>query len=99
MPLFLTERTLPGITLAQLSTVLQAIVRVSEQSPQWGQPVRYLHSTFIPSESRCLCVFEAASAARVRDVNEAAQVPFARIVEMVQLRHGEHASPEADAGM
>jgi len=45
-----------------------------------GQTIQYLHSVFIPGEQRCLCLFEADDEALVAAVNEAAGLPFTRIV-------------------
>jgi hypothetical protein len=50
-----------------------------------GRPIRYVRSTFTPGESRCRCLFEAASADLVREVNEAAQVPYSRIILALEL--------------
>jgi len=50
-----------------------------------GKPVRYIRSVFLPQQARCLCLFEAPDAERVRNVNEAAQLPFTTVVEAVDL--------------
>jgi Protein of unknown function (DUF4242) len=47
--------------------------------------VTYLGSTYVPSDESCFCRFEAANAEQVRDVNEVAGVPFARIVAATEL--------------
>jgi hypothetical protein len=60
-------------------------MRTSEQFTAAGKPVHYLRSLFLPDEARCLCLFEAASAKVVQQVNELAQVPFTRIVEALDL--------------
>jgi len=36
-------------------------------------------STFLPGQSRCICIFESTSRELVRQVNETAQIPFTRI--------------------
>jgi hypothetical protein len=50
-----------------------------------GKPVRYLRSTFTPGESRCRCLFEAPNSELVQAVNEAAQIPYNRIMLAVDL--------------
>lgn len=50
-----------------------------------GKNVRYIRTTFVPGEAHCMCLFEAESADLVREVNEAAQIPFTRIVEALDL--------------
>ena len=50
-----------------------------------GKPVRYIRSMFVPGEAHCMCLFEAPSPDLVREVNEAAQIPFTRVSEAVDL--------------
>ena len=64
---------------------MTAAIASSQKSTTAGNPVRYVRSTFVPGEARCMCLFEAGSAAAVRDVNEAAGLPFTRIVEALDL--------------
>jgi uncharacterized protein DUF4242 len=85
MTLYVAERTLPGITLEGLAVAQRAMIEMSEKFTAQGRRVRYLRSVFVPSESHCFSLFEAESAALVRDVNEAAQVPFTRIIEAMDL--------------
>ena len=47
--------------------------------------MRYLRSVFIPGEARCLCLFEADDEAAVAALNEAARLPFTRIVAALDL--------------
>lgn len=81
----MTERLLPGITLEELGAAQQAVVQTTVKLTNTGMPVRYLGTTFIPAESRCMCFFEAESADTVRVANELAKVPFTRIVEALEL--------------
>ena len=50
-----------------------------------GEYVRYIRSTYLPDESRCMCWFEAPSAEAVAEVNEVAKVPFDRILEAIEF--------------
>lgn len=84
MPQYMVERHLPGITPEQLTAAAGRAKSVTAQLTQQGKPVRYLRSTFLPSEEKCFCLFEGPSAERVREANELAQLPLQRIVE-VQL--------------
>jgi hypothetical protein len=45
-----------------------------------GSRIRYVQCIVVPEESRCLCLFEAAGADLVRNVNDVAQFPLARVV-------------------
>lgn len=85
MAVFMVERELPGITLPQLAAAQQAAIATSTQFTDAGKSVRYIRSTWVPGDARVMCLFEADSPERVREVNEAAQIPFARIVEARDL--------------
>ena len=85
MAVYMVERDLPGITLEQLAGAQKAAIDTSRRLTEDGRPVRYIRSTYVPGEARCMCLFEAPNAQRVREVNEEAQIPFTRIVEALDL--------------
>ena len=85
MAVYMVDRDLPGITLDQLGAAQQAAIDTSEQFTSDGKPVRYIRSTYLPDESKVMCLFEAASADLVKQVNEAASIPFTRIVGAMDL--------------
>ena len=85
MGVYLVDRDLPGITREGLAAVQRAEISASEQLTAVGQPARYLRSVFIVGEARCLCLFEAEDEAAVAALNEAARLPFTRIVEALDL--------------
>jgi uncharacterized protein DUF4242 len=85
MAVYMVERDLPGITLEQLGGAQKAAIETSQRFSDEGKPVRYIRTTYVPGEAKCMCLFEAPSAQRVKDVNEAAQIPFSRIVEALDL--------------
>ncbi len=85
MGFYIADCDLPGITLEQLAAVQKAAIETSQRFTAQGKPVRYIRSTFVPSESHCMCLFEAPNAKLVQEVNEAAQIPFTRIVEALDL--------------
>ena len=85
MPVFMVDRDLPGITNDQLAAAQKAVIETSQQFRASGKNVRYIRSTFLPGESRCMCLFEAPEAGLVKEVNEAANIPFTRIVEAADL--------------
>ncbi len=82
MPQYMVERHLPGITPQQLSAAAARAKSVSSEMTKQGKPVRYLRSTFLPSEEKAFCLFEAASPEQVKEANEIAQIPLQRIVEV-----------------
>ena len=78
MPTYLVERYLPGRDRAWLEAALARL-------PKNTRGVAYLGSLYVPSDESCFCRFEAADAESVRDANEHARVPFARIVAATEL--------------
>lgn len=85
MPVYLVERDLPGITMEQLAAAQQAAIETSTQLTTEGKPVRYIRSTFVPGESRCMCLFEAATPELAQHVNDRARIPYTRILNAVDL--------------
>ena len=69
----------------QLAAAQKAAIETSEKFTANGKVVRYIRTTFVPGEAHCMCLFEADNANLVRAVNEAAQIPFTRIVETLDL--------------
>lgn len=63
----------------------RAAIEMSARFTAEGKPVTYIRSTFVPSESRVMSLFEASQATLVRDGSEMAHIPFTRIVEAVDL--------------
>ena len=85
MPVYLVERSLPGITMRQLAAIERAAIESSERFTREGTSVRYLRSVFLPADSRCLCLFEASDERHIREVNDAAQLPYTRIVNAYEV--------------
>ncbi len=85
MAIYLVDSVIPGVTIGQLTTVLQAVVETCQRFTARGEHVRYIRSTYIPVESRCLCLLEAPNAATVEEVNEVAKLPYTWIVEAIDL--------------
>jgi hypothetical protein len=85
MAVFMVERELKGITMDQLGAAQKAAIQTGKDMTAKGKPVRYLRSTFVPGEARCMCLFEAPSSQNVKELNETAKIPFSRIVEVMDL--------------
>jgi hypothetical protein len=90
MPNYLVERYLPGRDLAWLESALAGLRRQ-------GARAVHLGSTYVPADDSCLCRFEAETADDVRDANEIAGVPFARIVAAEEIGIG-HPVPTEKGG-
>ncbi len=85
MAVYMVDRHLPGITAEQLAGAQKAAIETSQKFTQQGKKVRYIRSMFVPAEAHCMCLFESASPQLVKEVNEAAKLPFTRIVEAEDL--------------
>ena len=85
MPVYMVKRNLPGIQMDQLAAAQKAAIKTSSEFTASGKPVRYIRTTFVPGEAHCMCLFEAANPEIVKQVNEAAQIPFTRVVEALDL--------------
>jgi muconolactone delta-isomerase len=85
MAVYMVERDLKGITMDQLAAAQKRAIETSKELTSQGKNVRYIRSTFVPGEARCMCLFEAPNQQNVKDVNEKAQIPFSRIVEALDL--------------
>ncbi len=85
MPVYMAERDLKGITMEQLAAAQKSAIETGKQLTAAGKSVRYIRSTFVPGEARCMCLFEATGPELVKELNEKAKIPFTRIVEAVDL--------------
>ena len=83
--LYLVERYLPGVTGDDLASAAARVESAAVQMAAEGIRVRYLGSSFVPSEETCFCEFEAPSSDAVEWANERAGVPYARILPAVRL--------------
>jgi len=69
----------------ELGAAQKAAIETSQKFTSEGRAVRYIRTTFIPGDSRCMCLFESDSQDLVKDVNETAGIPFTGIVEALDL--------------
>ena len=85
MAIYMVERELPGITMEQLAAAQQAAIATGQQMTRAGTQVRYIRSTFVPGENRCMCLFEAPGPEPVKQLNDSAGIPYTRIVGALDL--------------
>lgn len=69
----------------RLFPVSQGAIEKGQEFTAEGKNVRYIRSIFVPGEAKCMCLFEASSPELVKEVNEAAQIPFTQIKEALDL--------------
>jgi Protein of unknown function (DUF4242) len=82
---FLVERDLEGISMADLAMTQMQAVRQAALMYDEGDRVRYVRSVFVPQDGRCLCLFEARNADVVTRLNRAGRLPFERILPAMDL--------------
>ena len=75
MAVYMVERDLPGITLEQLGGAQKAAIETSQEFTSKGKQVRYIRSTYVPGDSKVMCLFEASRQQLVEEVNQAATYP------------------------
>ena len=85
MPVYMVERDLPGIKMDQLAAAQKAAIEAGRELTAEGRQVRYIRSTFVPGENKCMCLFEAPNPENVRDANVRGNVPFTKIVPAMDL--------------
>jgi hypothetical protein len=85
MTVYMVDRDLPGITLDALGAAQSKAISTAEEFQRKGRDVRYIRSTFVPGESHCMCLFEAANAQDVTDLNDEAGIPYTRVTEALDL--------------
>lgn len=61
----------------------------AEDLTREGAPVRFLRSIFLPEDETCLFLYEASSAADVREAARRAALPVERVAEAVEAPNRE----------
>jgi hypothetical protein len=76
----MVEHDLRDLTSQQESSAHQSLGEAVRRVARRGSRIRYVQRILIPEESRCLCLFEAVGADVVRNANDIAQFPLARVI-------------------
>lgn len=76
---------LPGMTPEQLAGTEARARRACEEAAAAGAVVRYLRVIWVPGDWRVMYLFQADDAATVEAVCRAAQIPFLRVVDAVDM--------------
>jgi hypothetical protein len=85
MTVYMVERNLKGIAMNDLAAAQKLAIKMSDEFTAKGTPMRYIRSTFAPEDGRCMCLFEAGSAADVMRLNDEANLPYVKVVEALDL--------------
>jgi hypothetical protein len=82
---FLVERVMPGLQSRDLPALQRVLEEACRRVSGDSQFVRYLRSTFVPSQGRWIAMFHASGVDAVERVNELAQIPGLRIEPVTEM--------------
>jgi hypothetical protein len=85
MPSYLVECYLPHFRSCELPETAARAREAAKALTAEGGQVRYLRSTFVPSDELCLHLFEADSADRAGEASRRAGIEPERVVEAVTV--------------
>lgn len=85
MPLFAVERDLSQVPPDRFRSDLRNLVNACERFQGLGKKVRYISSAVFPADARGWCLFGAEKPQWIREVNEAARLPYLRILAVLDL--------------
>jgi len=85
MSVFMVERDLKGISMADLGGAQRAAIKTAQDMTAQGTKISYIRSTFAPQDGRCMCLFDAASDTDVRRLNDTAGLPYHSVVAALAL--------------
>ena len=85
MTVYMVERDLKGISMADLAGAQLAAIKTAQDISAQGTAISYIRSTFAPEDGRCMCLFDAASDADVRRLNDTAGLPYHSVVAALDL--------------
>ena len=85
--LFMVEHDLRGLSSQQRDSAHHSLGEAVRRAVRRGSRIRYVQRIVVLEESRCLCLFEAAAAGLVRNVNDIAQFPLTRVVAVRSSPH------------
>jgi hypothetical protein len=71
--------------MEDLAAAQRAAIGKAEEMRKDGTDISYVRTTFAPQDGRCMCLFNAASDADVRRLNDEAGLPYSRVVPALDL--------------
>lgn len=85
MPSYLIESYLPRSRAGELASVVNRLLDAAATLTAEGTHVRYLRSTFLPTDELCLHLLEAESAETVGEASRRAAIEPARVVQALSV--------------
>ena len=84
MPSYVVETYVPRGRDAELAATAGRARDAALRLAAEGRRIRFLRSTFLPTDELCFLVFEAESPSVVGEATERAAIEFERIIEAVE---------------
>ena len=84
MQSYVVEAYVPSRRGVEVAVASQRAREAAVMLASEGKQIRFVRSTFLPTDEVCFLVFEAESAALVGEVTERAAIDFERIIEAVE---------------
>ena len=85
MSVYMVERDLKGIAMADLAGAQKAAIAKAAEMREGGADISYIRSTFAPADGRCMCLFNATNKDDVIRLNDDAGLPYTTVVEAMDL--------------
>jgi len=82
---YLVERYLPGLAEVDIRAGLMRAQAACAELSAAGTEIRYVGSIFLPLEESCFCRFDSDHPEAVVEVNQRAQLAFARVTAGVAI--------------
>ena len=91
---YLVERYLPGLAESDIRAGLTRAQAACAELSSAGTSIRYIGSIFLPLEEACFCRFDSDRPEAVVEVNQRAQLAFARVTAGVAITPGQNVAFE-----
>ena len=89
MATFVVEVYVPPSKTGELEEVIRRLGDAREHAAPRAPDARYVRSTFLPEDEVCFHVFEAETAAAVRDLGAGLALTFDRVLEACERGVGD----------
>jgi Protein of unknown function (DUF4242) len=87
---YLVESYWPGVTEPGVSMTMRRARQAAEELSGPDSEIRYMTSYLVSKDEVAFCLFDATSVSLVEEACRRAELPFDRIVAIVQIDAGSH---------
>ena len=88
---FLVECYWPGVEIEQLESAVARVRAAADELRATGRPVEFVGTIFVRADETVFCLFDG-NESDIRTVGARAGVPFERVLELLRIEGGAHAS-------